>query len=77
MVERLEEFSTNGETSILLGILTVTQGGSLKHVWINVAGGAIDYWGEWPQFDYEEFSVSDDDWGFIMVGKLETTLNSQ
>ena len=40
-----------------------------KHVWINVAtaGGAIDYWGEWPQFDYEEFSVSEDDWGFVMV----------
>ena len=40
-----------------------------KHVWINVAtaGGAIDYWGEWPQFDYEEFTVSEDDWGFVMV----------
>ena len=40
-----------------------------KHVWINVAtaGGAIDYWGDWPQADYDEFSVSEDDWGFVMV----------
>jgi len=40
-----------------------------KHVWMNVAtaGGAIDYWGEWPQNDYDEFSVSEDDWGFVMV----------
>lgn len=40
-----------------------------KHLWINVAtaGGAIDYWGEWPQFDYEEFQVSTDDWGFVVV----------
>jgi hypothetical protein len=40
-----------------------------KHTWINVAtaGGAIDYWGDWPQFDYDEFSVSDDDWGFVLV----------
>ena len=40
-----------------------------KHVWINVAtaGGAIDYWGDWPQVDYDEFSISDDDWGFVLV----------
>ncbi len=40
-----------------------------KHVMINVAtaGGAIDYWGEWPQVDYDEFSVSEDDWGFVLV----------
>ncbi|MDG2244747.1 MAG: fibronectin type III domain-containing protein [Flavobacteriales bacterium] len=40
-----------------------------KHLWINVAsaGGAIDYWGEWPQFDYDEFSVSQDEWGFVSV----------
>lgn len=40
-----------------------------KHLWINVAtaGGAIDYWGEWPQMDYEEFQVSEDDWGFVVV----------
>ena len=40
-----------------------------KHVWINVAtaGGAIDYWGDWPQADYEEFTVSEDDWGWVLV----------
>lgn len=40
-----------------------------KHLWINVAtaGGAIDYWGDWPQFDYDEFSVSQDEWGFVSV----------
>lgn len=40
-----------------------------KHLWINVAtaGGAIDYWGSWPQFDYEEFEITTDDWGFVAV----------
>lgn len=40
-----------------------------KHLWINVAtaGGAIDYWGEWPQFDYDEFEITTDDWGFVTV----------
>ena len=40
-----------------------------KHVWINVAtaGGAIDYWGDWPQVDYDEFSITEDDWGFVLV----------
>ena len=40
-----------------------------KHVMINVAtaGGAIDYWGDWPQYDYDEFSMSEDDWGFVLV----------
>lgn len=40
-----------------------------KHLWINVAtaGGAIDYWGEWPQFDYDEFEITTDDWGFVSV----------
>ena len=40
-----------------------------KHLWINVAsaGGAIDNWGEFPNFDYDEFSVSQDEYGFVMV----------
>jgi Calcineurin-like phosphoesterase/Purple acid Phosphatase, N-terminal domain len=40
-----------------------------KHLWINVAtaGGAIDNWGEFPNFDYDEFSVSRDDYGFVVV----------
>ena len=31
------------------------------------AGGAIDYWGQWPQFDYDEFEITTDDWGFVAV----------
>ena len=39
------------------------------HLWVNVAtaGGAIDYWGEWPQADYDEFTVTQDEWGFVVV----------
>ena len=40
-----------------------------EHLMINVAtaGGAIDYWGDWPQQDYEEYSVSEDEWGYVLV----------
>ena len=40
-----------------------------KHLWINVAtaGGAIDNWGEFPNFDYDEFSVSQDEYGFVSI----------
>lgn len=40
-----------------------------KHLWINVAsaGGAIDNWGEFEGRDYEEFSVTQDEYGFVMV----------
>ena len=40
-----------------------------NHLWVNVAtaGGAIDYWGEWPQADYDEFTVTQDEWGFVIV----------
>ena len=40
-----------------------------NHLWVNVAtaGGAIDYWGEWPQVDYDEFTVTQDEWGFVVV----------
>jgi len=39
------------------------------HLWVNVAtaGGNIDYWGEYAQADYDEFSVSQDEWGFVLV----------
>ena len=39
------------------------------HLMINVAtaGGAIDYWDEWPQSDYEEHSISQDEWGYVLV----------
>jgi hypothetical protein len=40
-----------------------------KHLWINVAsaGGAIDNWGEFEGKDYEEFTVTQDEYGFVVV----------
>lgn len=40
-----------------------------KHLWVNVAsaGGAIDNWGEFEGRDYDEFTVSQDEYGFVMV----------
>lgn len=39
------------------------------HLMVNVAsaGGALDRWGEQPHEDYDEFSVSQDDYGFVVV----------
>jgi len=39
-----------------------------KHIWINVAtaSGNIDYWGEFANYDYDEFSVTQDEWGFVV-----------
>jgi len=39
------------------------------HLWVNVAsaGGNIDYWEEYDQADYAEFSVSQDEYGFVVV----------
>lgn len=40
-----------------------------RHLWVNVAtaGGAIDRWGEYEQRDYDEFTVSQDEYGFVIV----------
>lgn len=40
-----------------------------EHLWVNVAtaGGAIDNWGEFPNADYEEFSKSIDEYGFVVI----------
>ncbi len=74
VVAQLEAFSTAcGKPSIHFFGHThgYSRGQSLdhKHLWINVAtaGGAIDYWGAWPQFDYDEFEITTDDWGFVAV----------
>ena len=74
VIERLEQFSTDcGKPSIHFFGHThgYSRGQSRdhKHLWINVAtaGGAIDNWGEFPNFDYDEFSVSQDEYGFVMV----------
>lgn len=48
-----------------------------KHLMVNVAvaGGNIDYWGEFAnQTDYPEYSISEDDYGFVM---LDVTAGSQ
>ncbi|MBX7194078.1 MAG: metallophosphoesterase family protein [Sandaracinaceae bacterium] len=40
------------------------------HLWVNVAsaGGNIDYWGEYGnQYDSPDVSVSQDEWGFVVV----------
>lgn len=40
-----------------------------EHLWVNVAtaGGAIDYWGAFPNADYEEFNKTIDEYGFVVV----------
>ena len=74
VIEMMEQFSTDcGKPSIHFFGHThgYSRGQSRdhKHLWINVAtaGGAIDNWGEFPNFDYEEFSVSQDEYGFVTV----------
>lgn len=74
VIERLEQFSTDcGKPSIHFFGHThgYSRGNSRdhKHLWINVAtaGGAIDNWGAFPNFDYDEFSVSQDEYGFVSV----------
>jgi len=40
------------------------------HLWVNVAsaGGNIDYWGEYRnQYDSDDVSVSQDEWGFVVL----------
>jgi predicted MPP superfamily phosphohydrolase len=40
-----------------------------RHLWVNVAtaGGNIDEWGEYAQANYDEFTVSQDEYGFVIV----------
>ena len=74
VIQRMENFSDEcGKPSIHFFGHThgYSRGQSLdhNHLWVNVAtaGGAIDYWGEWPQADYDEFTVTQDEWGFVVV----------
>ena len=74
VIERLEQFSTScGKPSIHFFGHThgYSRGQSQdhQHVMVNVAtaGGAIDNWGEYAQNDYPEYTVSQDEWGFVMV----------
>ncbi len=74
VIKLLEEFST-GTGKPSLHFFGHTHGYSRgqskdhKHLWINVAsaGGAIDNWGEFEGRDYDEFSVTQDEYGFVMV----------
>ncbi len=74
VIKLLEKFSTTtGKPS--LHFFGHTHGYSRgqsknhKHLWINVAsaGGAIDNWGEFGGKDYDEFTVTQDEYGFVMV----------
>lgn len=74
VVERVDAFSSScGKPSV--NFFGHTHGYSRgqsqdhRHLWVNVAsaGGAIDYWGEQEQRDYDEFTVSDDSYGFVIV----------
>ncbi|MEO1010447.1 MAG: fibronectin type III domain-containing protein [Bacteroidota bacterium] len=74
VVQLLETFSTRtGKPS--LHFFGHTHGYSRgqskdhKHLWINVAtaGGAIDNWGEFEGRDYDEFTVTQDEYGFVLV----------
>jgi hypothetical protein len=74
MIDRLGEFSnTCGKPTVHFFGHTHAysrgQSRDARHLMVNVAsaGGALDRWGEQPQKDYAPFSVSDDDWGFVVV----------
>ena len=74
VVRLLEQFSTaSGKPSIHFFGHThgYSRGQSRdhKHLWINVAsaGGAIDNWGEFEGRDYDEFTVTQDEYGFVVV----------
>ncbi|WP_282160981.1 fibronectin type III domain-containing protein [Ulvibacterium marinum] len=74
VVKALEKFTTEtGKPSIhFFGHTHGYSRGQSKdhrHLWINVAsaGGAIDNWGEFEGRDYDEFTVTQDEYGFVMV----------
>lgn len=74
VVQLLEKFSTEtGKPSLhFFGHTHGYSRGQSKdhnHLWINVAsaGGAIDNWGEFEGRDYDEFTVTQDEYGFVMV----------
>ena len=74
IVKKMEAFSTKtGKPSIhFFGHTHAYSRGQSrdhKHLWVNVAtaGGNIDYWGEFAQRNYDEFTVSHDEYGFVIV----------
>lgn len=74
VVSRLEAFSTAcGKPSVhFFGHTHGYSRGQSKehrHLWVNVGsgGGALDRWGTEGQADYEPFSMSQDEYGFVVV----------
>ena len=74
VIEQLEKFSTKtGKPTIHFYGHThgYSRGQSRDHthLWVNVAtaGGRIDRWGEYAQTNYDEFSVSYADYGFVLM----------
>ena len=74
VIERMESFSTQCEKPSI-HFFGHTHGYSRgqsqdhQHLMVNVAtaGGNIDYWGEYNQTDYPEYTVSQDEYGFVLV----------
>ena len=74
IVQKLEAFS-NANNKPSMHLFGHTHGYSRglsrdsKHIWLDVAssGGNIDYWGEYSNQDYDEFSVTYDDYGFVLI----------
>ncbi len=74
IVTMLEQFTeTSGKPSIhFFGhshAYSRGQSKNHKHLMVNVAtaGGAVDSWGKNEGKDYEEFSISEDEYGFVIV----------
>ena len=74
VIEKLEAFSTtSGKPSIHFFGHThgYSRGQSRdhQHLMVNVAsgGGNLDYWDEYFQQDYEEYIISQDEYGFVVV----------
>jgi acid phosphatase type 7 len=74
VIARLESFTTDcGRPSVhLFGHTHAYSRGQSRdhrHLWVNVAsaGGALDRWGGSEQADYEQFTVSQDEYGFVVL----------
>ncbi|MGM0578587.1 MAG: metallophosphoesterase [Myxococcota bacterium] len=74
VIRKLEDFSTAcGKPSVHFFGHThgYARGASRDHahMMVNVAsaGGRIDRWGDPEQIDYPEYSVSQDEWGFVVM----------
>lgn len=74
IITRLENFSTTtGKPSVhFFGHTHAYSRGQSRdhtHLMVNVAtaGGNIDYWGEFAQIDYPEYTISQDEYGWVLV----------